>query len=283
MHRSDSRRIFHLQRVVLGEYLIISLDCEKISGFMTQLIASASEDLQIWEFVNQDDCKSISKCSFSGIPTCLSWNHTNQVVAVGLRDKRIDLVQATTGQLLSTLPFSSQEGILAPVRAVKFSGNSRYLASTEGTIVQLWDLKKRALKTKLEGHKSTVVAVSFFADGTIAAGDNSGAIRIWDVKTDSSYREMNVEQPSAGLSTRAIGLTCMELSFSGPSRIAAGYTDGSLSLWDPVTLTQLRKQIIHKQDISSISFSPKNPRLVATSSHDGRMTLVDTGYSHFIF
>ena len=243
---------------------------------MSQLIASVSDTLQIWEFVSQDDCKSISKCNFSGVPSSLSWNHTNQVVAVGLSDKKIDLVQATTGQLLSTLPFTSHEGILTPVRAVKFSGNSRYLASAEGNAVQLWDLKKRSLKTRLEGHKSNVVAVSFFADGTIAAGDSSGAIRIWDVKTDSSYRETN-ELPSGGHLSGNVGLTCMELSFSGPGRVAAGYSDGSLSLWDPVTLTQLRKQSVHKQEIAAIAFSPKNPRLIATSSYDGRMTLVDTG------
>ena len=248
---------------------------------MSQLIASASDSLQIWEFASQEDCKSLSKCSFTGIPGCLSWNHTNQVVAVGLSDKKIDLVQATTGQLLSTLPFTSQEGILSAVRTVKFSGNSRYLASTEGTIIQLWDLKKRALKIQLIGHRNNIVAVSFFADGTIAAGDSGGAIRIWDVKADNSYREMNSDLVSlditAGQASTLVGLTCMELSLSGPGRVAAGYSDGSLSMWDPVTVTQIRRQMIHKLNISAIAFSPKNPRLVATSSHDGRMSLVDTG------
>lgn len=246
---------------------------------MSQLIASASENLQIWEFINQEECKSISSCAFTGIPTSLSWNHTNQVVAVGLSDKKIDLVQATTGQLLSTLPFTAQEGFVDLVRAVKFSGNSRYLASAEGRVVQLWDLKKRSLKTKLEGHKSTITAISFFADGTLAAGDSSGSIRIWDIKSDSSYQEMNVDQVAADRTAAGghYGLTCMELSLSGPSRIAAGYSDGSLCLWDPATLGQLRKQSVHRLDISAIAFSPKNPRLIATSSFDGRMTLVDTG------
>lgn len=250
---------------------------------MSQLIASATDNLQIWEFINQEECKSLSKCSFTGTPTSISWNHTNQVVAVGLSDKKIDLVQATTGQLLSTLPFTTYDDILDQVRAVKFSGNSRYLASAEGKAVQLWDLKKRSLKTKLEGHNAPIVAISFFADGTIAAGDRGGAIRIWDVKSDSSFQEMSVDQVSADRIAAAdnYSLTCMELSLSGPSRVAAGYSDGSLSLWDPVTLCQLRKQNVHRLDISSIAFSPKNPRLIATSSFDGRMTLVDTGRNLF--
>ena len=248
---------------------------------MSQLIASASDSLQIWEFISQEDCKSLSKCTFTGLPKCLTWNHTNQVVAVGLSDKKVELIQATTGQLLSTLPFTPHDGILSAVRTVKFSGNSRYLASTESNSIQLWDLKKRALKTKLVGHRNDVVAVSFFADGTIAAGDCGGAIRIWDVKTDDSYREMNSDLASSDATpdhaSALVKLTCMELSLSGPGRVAAGYSDGSLSLWDPITLTQLRRQMIHKSEISAIAFSPKNPRLVATSSYDGRMSLVDTG------
>lgn len=77
---------------------------------------------------------------------------------------------------------------------------------------------------------------------------------------------------------RFLGLCCMELSYCGPSRIAAGYTDGSLCLYDPVLLTHLRKlNNVHHQDISALVFSPKNPRLVATASHDGYMKLVDTG------
>ena len=104
---------------------------------MSQLIATASDSLQIWDFLNQEECRTVSTCSFTGTATSLSWNHTNQVVAVALSDKRIDLIQATTGQLLSTLPFTSQEGILAQLRAVRFSGNSRYLASAEGNLVKL--------------------------------------------------------------------------------------------------------------------------------------------------
>jgi WD40 repeat protein len=142
---------------------------------MSQLIASVSENLQIWEFINENDCKLKSTCDFSnGKPTSLSWNHTNQVVAVGLTDKRIDLVHSETGKILSSVPFTSKEEILEEVKAVKFSGNSRYLASAEGNSVKLWDLKKRTLKAQLPSFKDSVISVSFFADGTIAAGDRGG-------------------------------------------------------------------------------------------------------------
>ena len=241
----------------------------------SQLIAAASDALRVYDFVTPDTAlNTISTCNFSGaLPSSLSWNHTNQVVAVGLTGRKIDLVQASNGQLLSTVPFGVEEQISDELSAVKFSGNSRYLASAGGNAVQLWDLKRRCLKTTLTGDASAVTTVSFFADGSIAAGDRAGCIRIWDIKaTESTFQVMTL-----GGGATAVGVTCMQLSYSGPGRIAAGYHDGSLCLWDPVTLTQLRQQAVHRLRIASLAFSPKNPRLVATAGIDGRMALVDTG------
>ena len=234
------------------------------------MLCVASDVLRVYNF-QDDQCKPVSTCSFQGaLPSVLSWNHTNQVIAVGLTGRKIDLVQASNGQVLSSLPFTAEEPIADEIMAVKFSGNSRYLASASGNVVQLWDLKKRGLKTTLSGHANAVTCVSFFADGSISAGDRSGAIRIWDIKADqSSFQEINAVASGS--------VTCMNLSYAGPCRIAAGYNDGSLCLWDPVTLTQLRRQQVHQLRISALAFSPKNPRLVATSGIDGRLVLVDMG------
>lgn len=159
---------------------------------MSQLIASISEkNLKIYDFINEDDCRLVSKRDFTSTPTCLSWNHTNQVVSIGFKDNKADLIQANSGQLLSALPFSLHEGINSSVNSIKFSGNSRYLSTAEGNTILLWDLKKRCLKTKLKGNANDYLAVSFFADGTICAGDSSGCIKIWDIKAnDHLYKEI---------------------------------------------------------------------------------------------
>ena len=234
------------------------------------MLCVASDVLRVYHF-HEDQCKPVSTCSFPGaLPASLSWNHTNQVIAVGLTGRKIDLVQASNGQVLSSLPFTAEEPIADEIAAVKFSGNSRYLASASGNVVQLWDLKKRCLKTTLNGHTNAVTCVSFFADGSISAGDRAGTIRIWDIKADqSSFQEINAVASGS--------VTCMHLSYTGPCRIAAGYNDGSLCLWDPVTLTQLRRQQVHQLRMSALAFSPKNPRLVATAGIDGRLVLVDMG------
>jgi len=58
-------------------------------------------------------------------------------------------------------------------------------------------------------------------------------------------------------------------------RIACGYHDGGICVWDPATQTQTRHQVLHTGPLSALSFSPKNPRLLATGGADGRLTLLD--------
>jgi WD40 repeat protein len=183
-----------------------------------QLLACATQKLQIWEFVQPEEHKLHSTCDFGGRIKSLSWNHTNQVVAVGGSSSQIGLIQASNGQLLSTLPFTGEAPLSGECSALKFSSNSRYLAASEGSLIRLWDLKKRNLKAALEGHVGSVVALSFFADGTIVSGDNREGIRIWDVKSNSSSRPLALEQKDTNRPTIPF-LSSLELSYIGTNKI----------------------------------------------------------------
>ena len=57
--------------------------------------------------------------------SALSWNHTNQVVAIAGSEPKISLVQASNGQLLSVLPFIATEAsaFAGETRAAVFSSN----------------------------------------------------------------------------------------------------------------------------------------------------------------
>ena len=172
-------------------------------------LASISEKLRIW---SQNENHSLHlNCDFAGVPHseqnsfhCVSWNHTNQVIAVGGTKRKIDLVQVSNGQLLSSLNIqpdsfesafddgtNETENDNAYTRCVSFSHNSRYLATAVASTVQVWDLKKRALKSSFYGHSRPVSALTFhlYADSStnsVIAGDLSGAVRIWDSKTSES-------------------------------------------------------------------------------------------------
>ena len=205
----------------------------------------------------------------------IAWNHTNQVLAVAGNKPQISLVQANNGQLLSTIPFTAEQAFLGGIQALAFSNNSRYLVSANLKFVHLWDLKRRNLKGYFGEHAGVVTALGISTEGDVVAGDDSGCMRLWEVRQDS-HKDMVLPPGPGAAATPA--MTCLQLSYLGPARIASGYADGTLALWDFGTTTLLRRQAIHSVGaITGLAYSPKNARLVATCGADGRVTLNDTG------
>ena len=235
-------------------------------------LASASEALKVWKFENSELQLTSRFEGFSntGNCTCLAWNHTNQVVAAGGSDSKIYLVQANNGQILSSLQISEDD---LNASSVAFSSNSRYLATSLNSDLQLWDLKRRQLKSVMTDHRGQITSTSFLPTGEIISGDLAGAVRIWDSKAFLSSPELLV--PS--ISAPTVGVTSVGYSIASASFFSAGYTDGSLGVWDAATYKLVRRQQCHTGVLNALAYSPRNPRLVATAGSDGRVTLIDTG------
>ena len=115
------------------------------------------------------------------------------------------------------------------------------------------------------------------AEGNIIAGDAAGALRIWDIRSGESSAEMLLVPSDSSFSLGAGGVQCAQVSQLGTQRVAAGYENGYLALWDFAKGTCIRQQQVHAQGTMGVSYSPKNSRLVASCGLDGQVCLVDTG------
>ena len=237
------------------------------------MLASASSSLCVWRVSEQFELQQVQRVPSVAQYNCVSWNHTNKVVAVGGNDKKLSLYQSSNGELLSTIPFSdggAYDVMQGNVKTLTFSNTSKYLACGADSIVYIYDLKRRQCKSKFIGHKGQITALDFsISNNEVIACDSVGAMRIWNMKTFDSSEEMI-------LVDNQVGITCMEVSALGPSRVTTGYENGALSLWDLESKTSIRKMNLHNGALTSLSYSPKNPRLVATVGSDGRLSLVDT-------
>lgn len=234
------------------------------------VLASASTQLKLWSFNGQglslSGTNDFSANTLEKHFNCISWNHTNQVVGVSALRNKLYLVQASNGQLLSSIPFSASENIEGSINALCFSHNSRYMAASADASIQIWDLKRRSLKHTLTYHRNVVKCLQFLPDGRLASGDASGALRI----CDAHY------SPSSDLTTdKHHGMQAMAVSPSAMS-VACGYDDGSVAIWDPETHLQLYDYQLHSGLVPGIAYSPKNPRLLCTCGSDGQVILVDT-------
>ncbi|KAJ1432053.1 WD40-repeat-containing domain protein [Ochromonadaceae sp. CCMP2298] len=237
-------------------------------------LASASSSLQVWSFEGSPVSLDLTSRFSAPAPapgrcSCVAWNHTNQVVAVGGADAKVFLIQANNGQVLSSLQVSADHGNAA---CVAFSGNSRYLAAGLGPTLQLWDLKRRSLRATLPV-QDALSSCCFMPAGEIISGDAAGAVRIWDAKAQLSSGEMHLSQATG---TGPCPVTAVGLSPVSASFVGAGYSDGRLGIWDAMTFRLSRVQTVHEGRLRGLAYSPKNPRLVATCGADGRVALVDT-------
>lgn len=248
-------------------------------------LATASDSLKVWRFSEQSGLTLTSKFApstntlrLSSTPAkqqqvplqshmnAIAWNHTNQVIAISGMDSKIYLIQANNGQVLSSLQISESKINSA---AVSFSNNSRYLTATLGCKLQLWDLKKRQIKAVYSGHVDDVTATCFTSQGDVVSGDKAGVVRLWDSKL--SFHSL------ADLRTsKTDSVTCVGTPFLGDAVVASGYSNGELCVWDTVTSQLLRSQACHKGSLSCLTYSTKNPRLIATVGSDGKIALIDT-------
>jgi hypothetical protein len=234
------------------------------------LLASVSNSLKVWNF-DEQNLNLIAECNFKEKDIDLNsvtWNHNQQVVAVAGNCSNIYLVQASTGQILSSLPFKEEDRFIGDVVSLSFSNNSRYLASTNNSNAVIWDLKRRSVRTILEGHRHNLNSLLFTPDGILLTGDLDGNLRAWNVDRNTS---------TADLFHKSLHIPLNSLQLSPSARqLSTGYNDGSLTLWSMESMIPSgHLPSLHDGPISSLSYSPKNERLLGSSGLDGKIHLVD--------
>eukprot|EP01033_Poteriospumella_lacustris_P007165 gene7165-5157_t len=235
-------------------------------------IASVSDSLKVWDVDDDRQLKLRNTVKSTSEYLCLSWNHTNQVIAVGGRENKVHIVHAANGRLLQSLQVTETVLSKFKVPTLSFSHNSRYLAVGFESIIQLWDLKERQIKNVLTGHKSPLVSVQFNSSGDFFGADEEGSIKLWSPKT---YEAVNITEDNRGV--RPIySLTKLAISSIVPV-VAAGYDDGTLRVWDIANgINPIFQLPVHVSKITDISCSTKNSRLIATASLDEHIHLIDT-------
>ena len=242
------------------------------------LLASVADCLNVWSY--EEDQFTAKSCFTSSKETfhAVAWNHTNQVVAIGGSDSKIDLIQANNGYLLQSLSVSETYDPGRIIKSIAFSSNSRFLATGVRDVVQLWDLKKRQCKLSLRsGNNAVINTISFLPNGDLLSGDQFGRFLCWDPQNSSEDGPAIFHEFSAGdTSIPSSEIYAMHVSPTNSNNVATGYVSGHMCTWDVERLTMQRRQRCHNGALTSLSYSPKNGRLVTACGTDGRVVLVDT-------
>jgi WD40 repeat protein len=179
----------------------------------------------------------------------------------------LEVLDAATGQRVTTVDAGARLEPMAPRRALAYSPDGRLLAGPyEGNQIGLWEAEAYRLVGTLTGHEGTVLSVAFSADGRrLVSGGADSLIKVWDVAS----RDCRLTLIGHADEVFAAVFHPQE------ARIASGGRDRLVRLWDAATGEELVRLPGHSDYVYSLAFSPDGKALVS-SSGDTTLRLWDT-------
>jgi len=163
----------------------------------------------------------------------------------------------------------SYRGSKDPVRALAWSKDGKYIASTAGNEIHIWNPEDGKLKTALKGHEKPVGALAFHPDGNIlASGADDPSVRLWDVEKGSETANL-----TADFDKRAKA-QIYSISFSPNGKLVAAVNgNGQLQIWNP-SLEPKKRQVsgldAHPSSTAYQVAFGKDTSVIFTSGSDNR-------------
>ena len=185
---------------------------------------------------------------------------TEDKIAIGWADGKIQLWDPKTGKVLSTLVEGHEMSgdIWVPqVLALAFSPDGTRLANgNKDTTVRLWDINNHE-SMPLHKHTGWTNVLAFSPNGKmLASGSVDKTVQLWDTTTGA---------PLATLTGHVNGITALAFSADGTT-LASASADGAIRFWQTGTGTPLPPHITgHTESVRAATFFDESSTLVSVA------------------
>ena len=138
------------------------------------------------------------------------------------------------------------------------SSDGRLIATAgEDTMVRVYDVGTRHVRTTIETEQGEVNGIAFAPDGrTIASAGDDGTVRIWNLETGQQVTKLEAHPGEA---------FCVLYTPDGKLLVSCG-DDPVIRLWDPYTGESEGEIAGHKRAVEAIALSPDGKTLGSASS-----------------
>jgi len=247
----DTRRGEELQSIRMRSVDMADID---VSVSRNQLASGeAIWDLETWQ-------ETLVLERGSPLPGFVAFSPDGVLLALGLFEQGISLLDATSGELVST--FERQEENRTKRMAFSPDGTLLAVGVIDGT-VRLVDVSSgRIVKTLAYRGETDIHDLAFSPDGVyLATGGRVPAVVLWEVASGEVVRTFR-------LTDNAIS---MDFSPDGKILATAGGYEHEVRLWDVEGGNQLHS-LPHNDQLSKVAYSPDG-RLLAVGCFDGNIYL----------
>lgn len=158
----------------------------------------------------------------------------------------------------------------AGVTSLAFSSDGTYLASGSadgGVIIRELVNNQSQTITLANNDQSAISHLAFRKDDKwLISGIDGQAVKLWDVVKQDRFNIIGRKKSDLlSIGTDPEG-----------ARVATGYKDGEISVWETLTGKQIGDSLIQKDDpVMGVTFSPVDPHLLVSAHHSGAVILWD--------
>ena len=250
----------------------------------------------LWSLCRGDETSTF--LGHTGIVTCVAFSPDGKLLATGGFDKTVRILELSTKQPVVTLR-RFERPVLK--HSLAFSPDGKLLAARDGRVIVLWDTATWREVRELACPSPDPVnnSLAFSPDGRRLAAKAAGSIWLWETATwqkqpmlkgdadffgfllsfsfngqmlatvgESHVEVLNLETHTALPGLPDNGAAPRTLAFSPRQPwLAAGFSDGSVRLWDVSRWRTLTNWHAHGGFISALAFSTDGQTL-ATGSAD---------------
>jgi WD40 repeat protein len=227
-------------------------------GGDARLLASASDDLSLWDVATGQMLTSVAQPSWV---TAITINADSSLLATGHDDGIVRLWDIGSRRLLRELQAHE-----LPLGALAFSADGQRLAAAgEDRSISIWDVASGGRLGMLQGHTDHIQALAWHPDGHLlvsAAWDRTA--RVWDTATF---------EPLILLNSHADQVTALAYSPDG-NWLASADSAQAIHVWDPKAGKDLRILTGHEDEVRCLAFSGDG-QLLASGGNDRVIRLWD--------
>ncbi len=160
----------------------------------------------------------------------------------------------STKDTLFKLELVSNVGHSNFIDHIEFSPTGKYLASTGGGNLKIWNVEQQKVVKSIDAHKSSVTQIIFSPDENyVLTASHDGTIKIWNIYSGALVRKFTDHRRS---------IACAAVSSDFRYLVSGGW-DKTIFLWDIESGKKIGEFEGHTARVLGLSFSPDNKKIAS--------------------